>query len=236
MKPPLPQHIEHDHDAPPFNPLPWPVTLLAVAVFGIELIFTAADAGVIGGPAATGWRLAALERYGFSVPVFQWMVDAHALRWDYAMRIVTYPFVHGTFTHALFVTVFALALGKLVGETLKGWSVLVVFFAASIVGALVYWAVWQDTPLVLFGGYPGAYGLVGAFTFVLWAGLAGNATGLQAFSLIAFLAGIQILFALFFGGGLDWVADLAGFAAGFAVALIVSPGGWNAVRGRRHRD
>ncbi|MEZ5769834.1 MAG: hypothetical protein R3D80_20935 [Paracoccaceae bacterium] len=106
---------------------------------------------------------------------------------------------------------------------------------ASVVGALAYWLAW-DTAVVLFGGYPGAYGLVGAFTFVLWAGLAGNATGLQAFTLIAFLAGIQLVFALIVGGGLDWVADLAGFGAGFGLAFLVSPGGRTAVMRRVRRD
>ncbi len=235
MKPPLRDEIDHDHDAPPFNPLPWPVTLLAVLIFGIELIFTAADAGLIGGPAATGWRLAALERYGFLEPLMGWMIDNNVYRLEYLSRFLTYPFVHGTFTHALFATVFVLALGKLVGEVLGGLSVLAVFLGASIVGALAYWLAW-DSAVVLFGGYPGAYGLVGAFTFVLWAGLAGNATGIQAFTLIAFLAGIQLVFALIAGGGLDWVADLAGFGAGFGLAFLVSPGGWAAVKRRVRRD
>ncbi len=95
-------------------------------------------------------------------------------------------------------------------------------------GALVYGFTW-DTRVMLFGGYPGTYGLIGGFTFILWAGLAGHATGLQAFSLIAFLMGIQLLFGLVMGGGIDWVADIAGFAAGFTIAFLVSPGGWAAV-------
>lgn len=235
MKRPLLHEIEPDHDAPPFNPLPWSVTLLAVVIFGIELLFTAADNGLIGGPEATGWRIAALERYGFLEPLFGWMIDNHVLRWDYLSRVLTYPFVHGTFTHALFVVVFVLALGKLVGEVLANWAVLVVFFGASILGALAYWLAW-DTAIVLFGGYPGAYGLVGAFTFILWAGLAGNATGIQAFTLIAFLAGLQLAFALIGGGSKDWVADFAGFAAGFGLAFLVSPGGWAAVKRRVRRQ
>ena len=31
---------------------------------------------------------------------------------------------------------------------------------------------------------------------------------------------------LIFGGGLDWVADLVGFVAGFGLSFLVSPGGW----------
>ncbi|MEY4697689.1 MAG: hypothetical protein RIT14_2117, partial [Pseudomonadota bacterium] len=32
-----------------------------------------------------------------------------------------------------------------------------------------------------------------------------------------------------FGGGYEWVADLAGFATGFALSFVVSPGGWRRV-------
>lgn len=228
MKPVFPLPEEQDHNAPPVNPLPVSVVVLALAIFGIEVVMTAAGASLIGGPAATGWRLAAIERFGFYQPLLDWMMETGTMRWDYMVRFVTYPFIHGTFTHALFVLVFLLAMGKLVGEVLADWAVLVIFFGASIVGALVYGLVWE-TRVMLYGGYPGAYGLVGAFTFILWAGLAGNARGLQAFTLIAFLMGIQLVFGLLFGAGHGWVAEMTGFVSGFAIAFLVSPGGWQAV-------
>ena len=55
-------------------------------------------------------------------------------------------------------------------------------------------------------------------------------------TLIAFLAGIQLTFALLFGGGKDWVADITGFGAGFGLAFLVSPGGWAAVKRRVRRQ
>lgn len=234
MRPPFELPTDQDHNAPPVNPLPPAVVVLALAIFGIELVLTAANAGILGGPAGTGWRLAAMERFGFYEPMFDWMIQNGTIRWEFMARFVTYPFVHGTFTHALFVLVFLLALGKLVGEVLSNWAVLVVFFGASVLGALVYGLVW-DTRVVLFGGFPGAYGMVGAYTFILWAGLAGRATGLQAFTLIAFLLGIQLVFGLLFGGGLNWVAEIAGFASGFGLAFLVSPGGWSAIVGKIRR-
>jgi membrane associated rhomboid family serine protease len=51
----------------------------------------------------------------------------------------------------------------------------------------------------------------------------------RAFTLIGFLMGIQLLFGLLFGGNKDWVADFAGFAAGFGLSFLVSPGGWGRV-------
>jgi membrane associated rhomboid family serine protease len=43
--------------------------------------------------------------------------------------------------------------------------------------------------------------------------------------MILFLLGAQLLFSLLFGGADYWVADLAGFVAGFALSFVVSPGG-----------
>lgn len=234
MKPRIEIPTEQDHNAPPINPLPPVVVILALLIFGVELVLSAAGAGIVGGPAGTGWRLAAIEQFGFYQPIFQWMLETHAVSAEFLMRFVTYPFIHATFTHALFVLVFLLALGKLVGEVLSNWAVLVIFFGAALVGALAYGFVWE-TRVMLFGGYPSAYGLVGAYTFILWSGLAGRATGLQAFALIAFLMGIQLVFGLFFGAGKDWVAQLAGFVTGFVLAFLVSPGGWQAVLGRLRR-
>jgi membrane associated rhomboid family serine protease len=146
------------------------------------------------------------------------------------MRIVTYPFIHFNFTHALFVIVILLAIGKMVGEVFRWWAVLVVFFGAAIAGALAYTLVpGLQAPLI--GGYPPVYGLIGGFTFLLWVNLAAvGANKYRAFSMIGFLLGIQLVFGLIFGGGWEWVADLSGFLAGFFLSFVVSPGGWGRVR------
>ena len=154
---------------------------------------------------------------------------------EHLLRLVSYPLVHLSFTHALFVVVFLLALGKMVGEVFRWWAVLAVFFGAGLAGALAYTAL----PMIhapLIGGYPPVYGLIGAFTFLLWTNLAAQRpTQYRAFSLIGLLMGIQLLFGLLFGGGWDWVAELAGFVAGFLLSFVVSPGGWARVRRRSAR-
>jgi membrane associated rhomboid family serine protease len=89
----------------------------------------------------------------------------------------------------------------------------------------------------LIGGFPAVYGLIGAFTFLLWRSLALiGANQARAFTLIAFLMGIQLVFGLMFGLQKDWVADLVGFACGFGLSFFVSPGGWTRMRGRMRRD
>jgi membrane associated rhomboid family serine protease len=218
-----------DRNAPPLNPLPAIVWVLALPIIAMEIVVGLGGAGVVGGMEGAGWRLQALERFVFSPPLMQAMID----RGDYPllqmMRLVTYPFVHGSTTHAVFVVVILLALGKMVGEIFRWWAVLVVFFGAAIAGAFAYMLV-PGNAAPLFGGYPATYGLIGGFTFLLWVNLAAvGANKYRAFSLIGFLLGIQLLFGLLFGGGYEWVADVAGFAAGFLLSFVVSPGGWGRV-------
>jgi membrane associated rhomboid family serine protease len=218
-----------DRNAPPLNPLPAIVWVLALPIIAMEIVVGLGGAGVVGGMEGAGWRLQALERFVFSPPLMQAMID----RGDYPllqmMRLVTYPFVHGSTTHAVFVVVILLALGKMVGEIFRWWAVLVVFFGAAIAGAFAYMLV-PGNAAPLFGGYPATYGLIGGFTFLLWVNLAAvGANKYRAFSLIGFLLGIQLLFGLLFGGGYEWVADVAGFAAGFFLSFVVSPGGWGRV-------
>ncbi|MDJ0825591.1 MAG: rhomboid family intramembrane serine protease [Rhodobacter sp.] len=214
------------HEESPFNALPPVVVGLALAIFGVEAAFQLGARGIVGGPGAVGWRLAAVQDYAVIGDVFDQMLALNVWPAEHLLRLVAYPFVHASFTQALFVIVFVLALGKWVGEVVSGWAVLAVFFGSAVVGALVFaWAL--DDPIPLIGGFPAAYGLIGAFTFLLWANLraAGGPEG-RAFLLIGFLMGIQLVFGLLFGGGKDWVADLAGFATGFVMSFVVTPGGW----------
>lgn len=225
-----------DPNASPINPLPTVVWVLILPVIAMEVVLSLGQHGFAGGPAAVGWRLTAIRDFGFSGEVLDWMLSIGRFPPEHLVRFVTYPFVHYGVTHAVFVVVFILALGKMVGEIFRGWAVLVVFFGSALAGALAYWFLLDDpTPLV--GGYPAVYGLIGAFTFLLWVRLAGTGVNqYRAFTLIGFLLGIQLVFGLLFGGGNDWVADLAGFAAGFLLSFLVSPGGWGRVRARlRHR-
>ncbi|SMR81597.1 Rhomboid family protein [Aliiroseovarius halocynthiae] len=218
--------MTHPHDENPINPLPPVVIALSVFLVGVELVFVAGNSGLIGGPEAAGWRITMIENWGFREPLFAWMIENGRFLPGELVRFVTYPFLHLSFTHLLFVLVFLLALGKMVGEVFSAFAFLVVFFGSAIAGALAYWLVW-DTGVVLFGGYPAVYGLIGAYTFILWAELgARGASQVSAFRLIAFLLGIQLIFSLLFGAGLNWVSEVAGFVSGFGLSFLVSPGGW----------
>ena len=199
----------YDHDAPPLNPMPPVVWFLSLPIIAVEVMFQLAERGIIGGPAGIGWRLGALQDYAFSARIFQWMVENGQFPLDQLARTVTYSFLHVSFTHILFVVVFILALGKLVGEIFSFFSVVAVYYAGIIFGALVYaYIAPGDAPLI--GGYPGAYALIGAFTFVRWVQLGSvGENQMSAFTFIAFLIGIQLLFKVLFGGGNDHCGRLS---------------------------
>lgn len=208
----------------PINPLPLVVWALALPMIAMELVMSLGATGLTSDPAAIGWRLSAVEGFGFFPGILRAMVEQNVWPWQHAIRLVTYPFIHGSITHALFAVVILLALGKMVAEAFRPWAVLVVFFSSAIVGACVYTLIpWAEQPI--FGAYPPVYGLIGAFTFLLWVKLAGSGAQYRAFSLIGMLLGVQLLFGALFGGTLEWVADLAGFATGFLMSFVVSPGG-----------
>ncbi len=216
-----------DRNAPPLNPLPPVVWALALPIIAMELVLNLADAGLVGGAQGVGWRLQAMERFAFSPDLMRYFLETGQYPLNGLHRLVSYPFVHGNVTHAVFVVVILLALGKMVGEVFRWWALLVVFFVSAVVGALVYTLVLPGVRAPLIGGYPPVYGLIGGFTFLLWVNLAAvGANKYRAFTLIGLLLGIQLLFGLLFGGGYDWVADLSGFVTGFTLSFMVSPGGW----------
>ncbi|MDG1129227.1 rhomboid family intramembrane serine protease [Seohaeicola saemankumensis] len=223
-------------NASPVNPLPRVVIALFAVVMGIEALFSLGAQGIIGGPQAIGWRLGAIQGYAFSAEIFQWMLANGRWPTEHLARFVTYPFIHGNFTHALFAGVMLLALGKFVGEVFRGWAVLAVFFGASIGGAAIY-GLLAASPIPLLGAFPGVYGLIGAFTYLLWLRL-GQEGGpqIRAFTLIAFLMGIQLVFGILFGGSRDWIADLSGFVFGFGLSFVVSPGGFARLREKLRHD
>ena len=215
---------DDDYAQPFFNALPPAVVALALAIFAVELLLTLGARGYVGGPGAIGWRLQAIQEFGFFSPVLAWLIETGNWSAEHLKRFVTYPFVHLGFTHAAFVIVFLLALGKLVGEVFGNIAVIVLFFACGIFGAVIYAGlVGDDRPLV--GGFPSVYGLIGAYTFILWVRL--KATGeneFQAFSLIGFLLALQLFFGIFFNVGMDWVAEVAGFIFGFVLTPALVPG------------
>ena len=228
--------MDHVREPSPVNPLPPGVIALVLIIMGIEAAFSLGARGIVGGPEAIGWRLDAVQSYAFSAEIFAWMWETGQWPAEHLIRFVSYPFVHVAFTQTLFVCVFVLAMGKMVGE-LFGDAAMVLIFVMSGTGGALGYALLTQSPVPLVGGFPAVYGLIGAFTYILWRQLSlVGAQQSRAFTLIAFLMGIQLLFGLLFGGTSDWVADLCGFATGFGLSFFLAPGGWARIRNRIRRE
>lgn len=221
-----------DHNAPPLNPLPMVIWALTLPMIAMEVVLGAGEAGIAGGPGAIGWRIEAITQSAVVPDLWREMWATGQFPLQHLARFLAYLFVHGGMTHAVFAVVILLALGKFVGEVLRWWAIAVIFFAAGIAGGLVY-ATFTTSPIPLFGAYPGDYGLVGAFTYLMWLRLAGaGARQYRAFAMIGTMMGIQLIFGLLFGGGQEWIADFSGFAVGFVLTVLLVPGGITRLRER----
>ncbi len=219
---PEPSH-GYDEESP-VNPLPPVVMVLVLVMALVEAAFMLGAKGLVGGPEAIGWRLAAIQNYGFSNQAFTWMLETGVPRVDFLVRFLTYPFIHGGFTHMIFAAVMTLAMGKFVGDRMGQLAVVVLFFGSCIFGAAIYGIIQPEGP-GLIGAFPGVYGLIGGFTCLLWLRLGQiGAQQMQAFTLIGLLLGIQLVFGLLFGAGTDWIADIAGFVVGFFLSFLLLPG------------
>lgn len=230
---------EDDRRAPaeaPLNPIPWIIWLLALPLTALEIWLSATEVSALGGAGAEGLRQRMLLEMAFIPDVLRAAWAEGYVAPEVWLRTLSYPVIHANFSHMMFVMVILLALGKFVGEAFRWWAVLVVVVAATFAGAVAA-AMVPFVKYAIYGGYPPVYGLIGAFTFVLWQrARAGGQSQMRAFSLIGFLLGVQVVYGLAFGGGTEWVADLAGFATGFVVSVAVNPAGWAAlVAGLRGR-
>lgn len=226
---------DQQHDSP-LNPIPSFVIVLFLVIMGVEAAFTLGARGIIGGPGAIGWRSGAIEDYAFNGDVLRWMLQNNVWPVDQLRRFLSYAFVHASFTHALLAGVLLLAMGKFVGEVFRQWAVLVLFVLSTVAGALIFGLVVRDSPWLI-GAFPGVYGLIGAFTYIIWLRLGQlGSNQARAFTLIGVLMGLQLVFGLLFGGTATWVADVSGFAVGFLASFVVSPGGFAKLRARLRHD
>jgi membrane associated rhomboid family serine protease len=228
-------HEDYERPESPINALPPVVIALALLIVGIEIVFQLANAGIIGGPRGVGWRIAAAEEYGFSAAVLDRVLVNGDYSFNMLKRFVTYPFINIDLTQVAFCAALTLALGKFSAEYYGGLKVLFVYLLASVVGAVVFGLITEGRAPLL-GGFTPVYGLIGAYTYALWLrmGRAGEKQ-IMAFRLIGFLLALQLVFGLIFGAGQQWIAELTGFATGFAVSIILAPGGWTAMLARLRR-
>ncbi len=224
-----------DADASPVNPVPAVILILAGALAVIEIGLQLGARGIIGGPEAIGWRIELLRYFAFFDRYFDWMLTTGRLPLDGIYRFFTHPFIGGSFTTVLIGCVILLAIGNVVGRVFSSWAILLIFFVSAAVGALAYGLV-MTTDQPLNGPFPPVYGLMGAFTWILWMKARHEGTNpLLAFRLPGFLLLFQVTFWVLFGAMDGLVADMAGLLCGFLMSFVFGPGGLSRVTRMRDR-
>lgn len=220
----------------PVNPLPPVVWFIAALLALPEIIMFFSSAGFGGNPQPGVMRINLIQR-GAWAPDFILAGWPGAVAFDQLYRLVTYSFISTSPFTTVFVLVFTLALGKAISEVFRPWAFIAVFLGAAVGGALIYTAFAalpgpSRPPLI--GGFPAAYGLIGAFTWLLWMRLkASGDNPARAFALIAFLVSIQLTFALLLRQPpYELIAEFGGFACGFFLCFLVSPGALQRLRRR----
>jgi len=224
-----------DLNAAPLNRLPGAVWLLLLVVIGVEAVFQLAALGVIGGAQGIGWRIGAIQRFGYSSSVQDWMMNNRAFPPMHLLRYATFSFIHGTLMHALFVCVLIAALGKAVAEAFGGIRFLVLALVVPVIAAVIFGLVLgADQTGWLIGGMPMAFALVGGFTWLKWTQAAGDVEKQRrAFAMIGLLLVARLAFGLMAEAGPAWIAEVAAFALGFGLSATgLGPGSWRALRAR----
>lgn len=209
----------------PMNPISPVVLALAALVFGVELVLQAGEHGLIGGPEAIGWRIGLINAYGFYDPIFEHMRQNGDYSAPNLLRLVSYPVVHSGFNHAFFAAVMILALGKKVAEDFSGKAVLIIVPLAVVAGSVAY-GLLDNAKVPLVGAFAAVYGLLGAYTWILWLKLDGKGRARwTAFRLVGFLMTLQLVWYFALGGQKDWIAYFTGFLTGFGLSFVLSPDG-----------
>ncbi|PUB16353.1 rhomboid family intramembrane serine protease [Yoonia sediminilitoris] len=225
--------LEDPKPESPVNPIAFIVVLTSLAMLGIEVAFSLADRQIISSNSAVRWRLDAYNAFAFDPGTLERIF----VRKDYALSAIwtffTYPFINQGMAPALFASALILALGKFVSEFYGALQFACIFVLTAVVGAVAYALVFPKG-LALLGAYPPVFGLIGAYTYVLWMrlGKAGS-NQLLAFRLIGVLIAIQLIFTVVIvvmgqasNGWPTWVAEVGAFVAGFSVSVLLAPGGW----------
>ena len=209
----------------PLSPPPISILGLVAIIAGLELIFSAGSAGLLGGPEAERWRYIAIFDYGFMNRTGLDPVLGRGLISGNGISLFAYPLVHYSFTETLFSVVLLLSVGKLVGEFQTDAFLIAVFFWGSAAGGICY-GLLPSADIPLAGSMPGLFGMLGAFTCVTITRPKGPIFQLTVGIPIA-LFGIQLFSSLVFGMPPVWMAVAGAYFAGavFWIILFYGLGG-----------
>lgn len=198
----------------PFKPLPRSLLLLVGAIALIELLLSAADAGLIADPTL---RTRVLEAGAFWSPLLRGAVPAFALQ--PATMFVSHALLHGSFLHMAMNMAVLLALGQFVGDRYGGRTILPVFLIGAVAGGAVF-GLLSASAVPMVGASGAVFAFLGVWT--IWDLRRHRAAGVPAgpvWRRVLVLIGLNIVLYFGLGGMLAWQAHLGGFLAGIGCGL-----------------
>lgn len=212
-----------DHAQPLLLPLPPLVWALLLALGAVELTFWAGAQGLVGGAQAPGWRLLAVERFGFAAPVQHWMVATRQAPPEHLLRYLSYPLIHAGPAHAALSAVLLAALGTFTARHHGQGALALLLMLPGALGAAAFGAL-TDGPGWLLGATPTVLALVGAWTLAQWRKASNPRARLAALGLIGSFILARLALGLLVETAATWIAELTAFAAGLILAAALTPG------------
>jgi len=212
-----------DDAQPLLLPLPPVVWALLLALGAVELALWAGAQGLIGGAQAPGWRLLAVERFGFAAPVQHWMVETRQFLPEHLLRYLTYPLIHASPAHAALSAVLLAALGKFIARHHGQGALALLLTLPGALGASAFAALTDGSGWLL-GATPAALALVGAWTLTQWQAASTPRARIAALGLIGSFILARLALGLLVETAATWIADLTAFATGVLLAAALTPG------------
>jgi membrane associated rhomboid family serine protease len=209
--------------APSHRPMPRGLLALVGLIAAIEVVLSAADAGIVADPTL---RSRVLLSGAF------WAALLYGAQPIFALQpltmFVTHALLHGSLLHMVMNMAILLALGRFVSDRYGSAPVLPLFVVGAIAGGAVF-------GLLTAGSYPmvGASGAVFCFLgiWIVWDWRRHKAHGVSTGPVlrrVVVLAGLNVFLYVGLQGMLAWEAHLGGFLAGLAC------GAWLESRVARH--
>ena len=215
-----------------FNPVSKIVLALVLGMLVVELTLQAGERGLIGGPAAMGWRLELVRNFGFHKAVFDHILQGGQIEPKVVWPFLSYFFVPRSFVNVLIPAALILGMGKMISDRFSGLAVAILALASTLAGALAFGLLSADGGFPLTGAYPVFYGFIGTFTWIRVYDLRQEEKNiLPAFAAIGMFVVFRTVFTLLYGLDNGWSADLAGVIIGFLLAYILAPDGKDRIKG-----
>ncbi|QIE55710.1 rhomboid family intramembrane serine protease [Pikeienuella piscinae] len=197
-------------------------------VWTMALIFAAFELAFHLGATGDYLRALAFSRLSFFDFWFQRVLAGEDVPFVFWTSFLTYGFLHGGLLHLLMNGAIFLALGGMLANALGPGRFLILFFASSAAGALVWGLLYTgDEHAQLVGASGAIFGFIGTLKRWEWRWIAATGAPQNRFwgTIIALtLLNVLLAFAGPGGAAVAWQAHLGGFVGGWLIAPALAPG------------